>query len=228
MPNLPWEALLTLLGILAASLPQLTSHNRLTKRITFWTGQVGSLEPGYERDVAEGLRREATGRLLALEVYPAWKLLWPLYSGVLALLLAVLIGIAIGESIESRLVIGFWALSTATVMGFSVFRISQVVRSRQLVTAQYLGGEVIHPEEHFLDPTTWKQRTGMVIGPGGLSIVLIDRVAWMVDPGRPPLVVEPLTAYGLVLLIVGFSMSASLFTAGKLKPEYPRTLRKGA
>ncbi|WP_143111506.1 hypothetical protein [Arthrobacter sp. ov118] len=98
MPEIvPWvEAAIALIGLLLASLPQLTSKTRLRAKINFWGNQASSSDLEHDRKIAESLRRDASARLLALETYPSWHFLFPMYVFSAGFLVAGSLGSWIG------------------------------------------------------------------------------------------------------------------------------------
>lgn len=148
----PPEALFTLLGVVLASLPQLTSKGRLRNRISFWTAQAQGTTLEYDHKVAESFRREATARLLALEAYPALRLLVPAYMIFVGPLASSSLGAAIGDSYPSFVTIeaineqdpllpGFALVIVPVIMATGLLALAQVIKHRRRAVDMYLHAE---------------------------------------------------------------------------------------
>lgn len=186
MFNLPWEALVALLGVLAASLPQLTSSSRLRGKISFWTSQVQSQNLDYDRKVAESSRRDATARLLALQAYPAPRLLIPLYGTFTGLYFgyAIVESLTEPERISLRFLIDYdplalfaFVLGIVLVMG-SLLEILRVLRFRRTIERDYLDAKMLvrqHDDSKFpLPPSLNLQGILQLLGALLLSCGLLS------------------------------------------------------
>lgn len=153
MKDIPWEALVGLLALLLTSLPQLTSRARLRRQMEFWAGQVQSTDIGYDRDVAEGFRRQASAKLLGVEAYPAYKFLFSLYVAFIGLLSAFSFGAELGAIYpgpvtsrtfsEQGLSGGVLEVSGAGFFIVSIILMATVVEFRRQVADKYLHAQVI-------------------------------------------------------------------------------------
>jgi hypothetical protein len=155
MPEIvPWvQAVIATAGLLLASLPQWTSKARLRAKVTFWGNQTAASDLEHDRKIAESLRREASARLLALETYPSWRFLFPLYVLVTGLLLAAFLGTAIGDKYPEPF--DYWQLGepdpflpTGSTLGFilvlgGLYGLGRVRLRRRRVMRNYLQGETI-------------------------------------------------------------------------------------
>lgn len=200
MKDIPWEALVGLLGLLL-SLPQLTSAARFRRRMSFWAEQVQSTDIGYDRDIAEGFRRQASAKLLAVEAYPAYKFLVPLYSAFIGLLSAFGFGASLGGvypkpvSAESLSAQEPGALAFGlTGLGFvfaSIVGMAAVVDFRRQVADKYLKAQVIERGqkislgaknqvvvEHVREPfkVPWGRALGVVAFSLGLYVLVVNVV----------------------------------------------------
>lgn len=77
--------------------------------MTFWGNQTSEMDLEYDRNVAQSLRREASARLLALETYPSWRFLVPLYALAAGFFGAWYLGTSIGEKYPASF--DYWELS---------------------------------------------------------------------------------------------------------------------
>ncbi|MBO0910121.1 hypothetical protein [Arthrobacter sunyaminii] len=157
MFNLSWEVLVALLGVVAASLPQLTSNSRLRGQISFWTSQVQSQNLDYDRQVAESSRRDAAARLLALQAYPARRLLLPLYGTLLVPLVGytLVLNLSEPERISLRFLVEYdpgLFLVSILFGAASLFECLQILRQRHIIIRNYLDGELLERKEIVFRP----------------------------------------------------------------------------
>jgi uncharacterized protein YjeT (DUF2065 family) len=161
MPEIvPWvQAVIAFAGLLLASLPQLTSKARLRARVIFWGNQTSACDLEHDRRIAESLRREASARLLALETYPSWRFLFPLYGLFTGLSLAVFLGASMGEKYPDPF--DFWQLGddpflpVGGIFGFvfvlsGLFGLGVVRLWRRRVMQNYLQAETITREKSII------------------------------------------------------------------------------
>lgn len=184
------QVLIALVGVALASLPQLTYRARLRNRISFWTSQVQGTDLEHDRKIAESLRRDATGRLLALDAYPAWRFLIAAYSILAGLLTAMYFGYQIARSYPNlrplRSLIDpndVLPVFTASALGFlfiwqGLFELKHVILSRRRLAARYLKAETLSRAEATRDVRSsrkmgWLNILGLLVFSVGIYVLTI-------------------------------------------------------
>lgn len=243
MKDIPWEALVGLAGLLL-SLPQLTSRARLRRRMSFWAEQIQSTDIAYDRDVAEGFRRQATAKLLAVEAYPAYTLLVPLYSAFIGLLSAFSSGAVLGEVYPNHVSIESLAASesgTGALLfglvgpGFiyvSILGMASVVGARRDVADKYLTARVMKRQarEPFRIPVAEVFR--VVAFTLGVYLFIVCLIFWLVVGNEA---LTEMTALGsrvligsvlgaILLMLVGGPLVQRFFEPTDAAWKHPITL----
>lgn len=187
MKDIPWEALVGLVALLLTSLPQLTSRARLRRKMSFWAEQVQSTDIGYDRDLAEGFRRQASAKLLAVEAYPAYTFLIPLYVALTGLLGAFLFGAQLGaiypHPVDARSLLALvpppeliYEVSGPGFIFVAVFWMTRVIESRRQIADKYLTARVIERKGPERSNAPWARVIGLMafsVGSYGLIVTFV-------------------------------------------------------
>ncbi|QSZ47915.1 hypothetical protein [Arthrobacter sp. D5-1] len=143
----------SLLGILIA-LDQITAASRLRRRAVFWR-EMASQSNALPRDVAvfQSLQREATARVIALQLLPARRIIWPAITLVFAISASAMLGFMVGQIPPNELTwdkawqkptdetgIPFY-LVMPSVIGLSIVSFINMSLSRGRIIKDHLNGK---------------------------------------------------------------------------------------